>query len=231
MLNERMSRIILGVENNAGYERIKHAYKILLRKYHPDTAVIPNRYLLEKVIQAYNFLQGNKDDRTVISGKKTEARRENTQYKPGKKHDFSRDRENPKENKTGTILKDFDSIFINGAMPWDKIKAVNRLAGTGKKSSYFYLRQALHDKDKRVVHASVKAIGQLKIIQAANEFSAIFRNSDADTRSEILSAVNEIGLFRPFDDIIEAGLYDRDLKIRMQTISIYKNMLLKRNEK
>lgn len=229
MLDERTCRVILGVENDDGHDLIKHAYKTLLRKYHPDTAAVPNRYLLEKVMQAYKLLSIKKTEFSRLSAKK--YKKEASDSNSYSKNNFRGRKSSFTDSQTKTTLKDFDEIFISGQKSWDKLIAVSRLVSSGRKSSYFYLRQALHDKDKKVVHASIKAIGQLRIFQSASEFTALFRNSDLETRREILSAVNQIGVCGPFDDIIKAGLHDRDFNVRMQTLSIYKNMLLKRNEK
>ncbi|MBN1649355.1 MAG: J domain-containing protein [Spirochaetales bacterium] len=47
---------VLGLESTAGKNEIKRAYALLVRKYHPDTALVPNRFLLERVISAYHIL-------------------------------------------------------------------------------------------------------------------------------------------------------------------------------
>lgn len=59
-MNEQKAREILGVGNDESFDDIKHTYKKLIKKYHPDNMNFPpeeSRQKFEEVEEAYQFLK------------------------------------------------------------------------------------------------------------------------------------------------------------------------------
>ncbi len=191
---------VLGVGKNAPECDIKTAYRLFVKKYHPDISSDKRiGCLFSRITGAYDELMRLRRN-TLIE----------TRIKKTKTYGAVRQKKAVELSKMGKLLKDGRSSSI-------KKYAIAELSRSNMKIAYGYLKSGLYDKDKEVQKAAVGAIGKLKIYQSAGELGSLFLRSDRDLKIEILNAVGKMARHSAFNHIISSGLCNNDAEVRART--------------
>ncbi|MFP4636812.1 MAG: HEAT repeat domain-containing protein [Spirochaetaceae bacterium] len=187
---------VLEVEPGADFETVRASYRRLLKRYHPDSGgatADPGR--LDSVLEAFRRLSRSYD---VSFG----PRRHSSGEQPQSVFDL------------GQTLASAESVTT-------RTFAARSLGNLGKRSAYPYLRTGLKDPDRRVVIASLRAIGRLRVTHAVGDLSALFHGAEAEVRRVVMETVGEIGRLSVFRNLLLAGLEDADPAVRRRALRLY----------
>lgn len=193
---------ILGVKPGATHPELMHAYRVLVKKYHPDSASgNGSSSAFVRIVNAYQFLAGRKPaPRRAGTGARTTVR--------------------PKPRETGADIFTLGRQLLFDASPWTRAQAARNLAWSGKKSAYAFLRKAFWDNSEEVRIAAIRAVGSLRIRQSAGELASLFSKGSTPVRREVLAAVARIGTADGFRSIVVLGLRDADAAVRSAARSL-----------
>ena len=193
---------ILGVKPGATHSELMHAYRILAKIYHPDSASgNGSSSAFVRIVNAYQCLAGRKPS-------------------PHKTGTGARATVRPKPRENGTDLFTLGRTLLFDASSWTRAQAARNLAWTGKKSAYAFLRKAFWDKSDEVRIAAIRAVGSLRIRQSAGELASLFSKGSTAVRKEVLAAVARIGAGDGFRSIVVLGLRDADAAVRAAARSL-----------
>jgi hypothetical protein len=194
---------ILGVKPGAARAELMHAYRVLVKTYHPDSASgNGSASAFVRVVNAYQSLVGQRQP-----GVRSAAPRP-----AGSSRAAPRPR--PETRNEGTDIFAMGRTLLFGPEPSVRIRAARSLAATGKKSCYAFLRKAFWDKSELVRIAAVRAVGSLGIRQSGGELASLFSKGSAVVRVEVLAAVMKIGARDGFRSVVMLGLRDENTAVR-----------------
>jgi hypothetical protein len=209
---------ILGVAESAPESEIKRAYRRMVMQLHPDTGQRPDSLAFSRVVEAYRSISNFRTASRIID---FPPRRE----RYSSRTTAGRRKTEREENRRGKeSLHDIGTTLLYGKTPYLRSFAAMRLGNSGRRSSYVYLRQGLHDRDSQVVISSVKAIGKLKIDYAAPELTSLFFRGDNLVRIAILETIGVLEKSAGFRGIILSGMQDDSSVIRRRSLSLFKNL-------
>lgn len=182
---------VLGVSRFDDRKTIANAYRSLLKKYHPDTSLTPDREKLNEIIRAYEAVK----KRTI------------------KERGFD-----------SASLTELGRRYMQASGPAEKILTIHLLTLKGRVAAYRYIRRGLFDPDEKVVLASLRAVGFLKIHQASGDLDSLFRSRNLKVRESVLETIGRIGYNSGFRSILLAGSKDGERRIRRISSSILGEM-------
>ncbi len=124
---------------------------------------------------------------------------------------------------SGSIMDIFSlgRMLLMSPDPSVRASSARRMALTGQRSAYAFLRRALRDRDDEVIVAAVKAIGALGVRQSAADMLSLFVKGSQEVRMEIVSTAAVLGFPPEFDKIITLALHDADPEIRERAAALY----------
>jgi len=205
---------VLGLQPGVDDAEIRRAYRNLAKKYHPDLSGRNTSLMFERVTHAYKNLTVAENTSRVLQYPARET--------PRKQYNRP---EPPKDSVTG-----LGYILLSGASAAERVFAAKKLGNAGKKTAFVYLKRALYDSDPMVVRSSVQAIGRLKVSQSAGELSSAFSRGCADTRLEVLKAVEAIGVSGGFRNIVLQAMKDPSSLVRIKGIAMFAAEVNKRRQ-
>jgi hypothetical protein len=193
---------ILGVKPGATHSELMHAYRVLAKIYHPDSASgNGSSSAFVRIMNAYQSLAGRKSAPHMAgTGARTTVR--------------------PKPREAGTDIFALGRTLLFDTSPWARAQAARNLAWTGKKSAYAFLRKAFWDKSEEVRISAIRAVGSLCIRQSAGELASLFSKGSTAAKKEVLAAVARIGAADGFRSIVILGLRDTDAAVRAAARSL-----------
>jgi hypothetical protein len=195
---------VLGLRYGADEEEIRQAYRMLVKKYHPDLTRDPSSSeKLQKIISAYKDLS-IKDRKNIIEV----SVRENTARAAGRPSGIDE------------VLR-LGRKFSLSLLQRDKLDIISKLGASGQKAAYIYLKNAMTDDDEVIVKAAVRASAQLKVLQSAGDFIKLFHKGNSEIKKTVLDAVEAIGDFQNFSSLIMKGIEDRDFMVKSRAFNIY----------
>ncbi|MBN2051543.1 MAG: DnaJ domain-containing protein [Spirochaetales bacterium] len=196
---------VLGLKPGAAEEDIRRAYRNLAKKYHPDLSGYNTASLFDKVTHAYKNLTVSKPVSRVIPYPARQPFGKQPSRETRDDYDISR----------------LGGMLLYSGSSEQRAFAAKKLGNSGKKSAYVYLRKALSDKNSLVVRSSVEAIGKLRIQQSAGDLSCAFSHGEADTKLEILKALEAIGITGGFTNILLQAMRDPAPRVRRKGLSLF----------
>lgn len=193
---------ILGLDEDAGTEDLKAAFRFLSKKYHPDRTGDPSTGArFAKVARAYRILRPRLEKEALVAAT----------VRPSLVRD------------DGGDLFSLGAAATTAADPVARRRAVRLLGFSGKKAAWVFLRGALSDREPTVAAAALRAIADLSLFQASGEVAAIYARGNGGIRDLIMDVAEETGeaLFAKALDVAEG---DEDLPRRSRAISIRRNL-------
>jgi hypothetical protein len=201
---------VLKIPPSASYAEIQNSYRRLVKLYHPDlSGRSADGARLARVVDAFRTLQIARAPEKPEGGGPSA-------YAGGR------------GSGAGMSLSDLGRLAAHGGSPETRAFAVRRLANTGRRSVYGWIRPALFDPSPTVVGAAVEAIARLRVLQSAGELAVVFARGDESTRLRILDAVRKMSDLRPFRSMILSGMQDSDAEVRRMALRLFRRM--KRSE-
>jgi curved DNA-binding protein CbpA len=207
---------VLEVDPNADFDTIRESYRRLLKRYHPDSggrAADPAK--LDRVVEAFRRISSLRGAERRPRKQHT-ARRHATGTRPS-----ARRRDTRTNRDTGPDVFSLGGMLTGSPDARTRAFAARRLADSGRRSAYPYLRRGLSDENRQVVLACLEAIGRLKVAQSAGDLSAVFHSSDVRTRRAVIRTVAEIDRLELFRNLILAGLEDEDPAVRRDAVRLF----------
>lgn len=213
-MRERDCYRVLKLQPDASLSEIQSSYRRLVKLYHPDLTGRPRDGMkLAQVVDAFRTLQQAKPkDRATgpREGSPTTTR-----------HTGSG---------AGLSLSDLGRLVTGGGTPSTRAFAVLRLANSGRRSVYSWIRPALFDESPTVVEAAVDAVGSLGILQAGGELGAVFARGSGGMKLRVLDAVRQMSDLRPFRSIIIAGMQSDDADVRRLGLELFRRLKLRKTQ-
>jgi curved DNA-binding protein CbpA len=213
--------LVLGLPRGATVEEMKRAYRVLVKKHHPDFSGRTASSLdFSRVVQAYRAIM-IAERRKRNRFRPMTARGISTQG-PARPQPFGGPAGTHATTGAGThattgagthattgagthaafttvrFRQPPTDVFQMGHMllssrePALRAFAAGALGNSGRRTAYAFLRKALLDPEEAVVRTVVSAIGKLSILQSAGELAALYMRSGPAVRREILSCVRSI---------------------------------------
>jgi len=109
-------------------------------------------------------------------------------------------------------------VLSGSASDREKLKAIENLVALKRKSVYPYLKKGFYSSSEKIVSASIRAVGQLQIVQAGPELTSLMCSGSPVIRKAVLDSVSSFRNTAPFKGIVELGLTDRDAILRNQAL-------------
>ena len=212
-MTERDPYRVLGLRPGATAEEMKRAYRILAKKYHPDSSGKPASGMeFSKVVQAYRTLMIEERRRRVVAFPAA-ARRPSRPQPTGRwpsggapAKDRGHQSAAPSAGTMGfqssggaapplqpaTDVFKMGRLLLTARQPALRAFAARALGNCGRKTAYAFLRKALLDSEETVVRSVVSAIGKLSIMQSAGELAALYTRSGIVVRRDILLCIGSI---------------------------------------
>lgn len=204
-MRERDCYRILKLEPDASFREIQSSYRRLVKLYHPDVTGRPRDGVrLAQVVDAFRTLEQAKPDHT-------EPARSTRHAGSG----------------AGLSLSDLGRLVARGSTPSARAFAVLRLANSGRRSVYSWIRPALFDESQIVVEAAVDAVGRLGVLQAGGELGAVFARGSDGLKLRVLDTVRRMSDLRPFRSIIISGMQCDDLDVRRLGLELFRRLKLR----
>lgn len=225
-MRERDCYRILKVPPGASPSEVQASYRRLVKRYHPDlTGRAGDGVLLSRIIEAYRVLQ-----MTVPSSPEnaaTEKRSRSGRQGAGRARPATESRPETGDRtdvRGEPSLSELGRIAVSGRRPETRAFAVMRLANTGRRSAYAWIRAALFDDSEVVVSAAVDAVGNLGVLQAGGELAVVFARGEGALRRRVLDAVDRMSDIRPFRSVILSGMQDEDPEVRRVGLRLFRRL-------
>ncbi|MFW6216126.1 MAG: HEAT repeat domain-containing protein [Alkalispirochaetaceae bacterium] len=188
---------LLGLPDGATLEEVKHAYRRLALRCHPDRPG-GSEGAFARIESAYQQL-------CAAAG-------------------ATPPREGPVEQLTLTDIQRLGRQLRESPSESVRLFACKSLANAGRRSAYAYIREALYDDSPRVVLAAVEAVGSLGIRHAYGELGALYSRGSVEVRVAVLSAIEKSSAFEQFRSVVLQALDDPDGEVRRRGISCFARM-------
>ena len=191
---------ILKVPSSASFAEVQRSYRRLVKLYHPDLSGRQrDGKQLSLIVEAFRAIQDTRADQAV----KTVPIRQSG-------------------SGSGATLTDLGRLVTTGRSASTRAFAVMRLANTGRRSAYSWVRRGLFDSSRVVVEAAVDAVGRLGILQAGGELALVFARGDSALRFRILDVVSRMSDLRPYRSVIVSGMQDPDPDVRRMGLRMFR---------
>ena len=189
---------VLGLPKGASHDEVKQAYRRLALKYHPDRPGGSSE-TFERIEEAYAALC-----RVVAPRPATgEAR---------------------PERSTLDEIQSLGGRLLESDDPNERLFACRKLANSGRRSAYAYLRQALYDGNEEVALSAVEAVKNLGIRQAYGDLGTIYTHGSVRLRRSVVAAIEESSSLDRFRSVVLQALEDTDPEVRRRGLSCFARM-------
>lgn len=202
-MNRLESYKILGLSPLAPTSEIKSAFRKMAKMYHPDSSGNQRgKEQFNRILTAYETLSANPP--RVVNFPKRESR----QWGENKEESYN--------------IFNLGKMAVQSKNIQLRVFAVKKLGNSRQKSAYAFLRKALFDPQEEVVLAAVAAIGNLKVLQAAGDLSAVFSRGSGKVKLEVLKTVGKISSRgSTYTNILLLAMTDGDLSIRSTALHLF----------
>jgi HEAT repeat protein len=208
MVSEAEQYRVLRVRPGATHQELVHAYRVLAKAYHPDSAGgTGNAADFIRVSHAYHTLMRRHALPSPM------AMRPRPPVWPSPKA--------PEPLRCGTDIFSLGRTLLFAAHHSERARAARDLGWTGKTAAFSFLRKAFLDDNEKVRIAAVRAAGSLKVLHAGRDLALLYSRSGAAVRREVLAAFMRIGAADGASAIVSLGLRDPDPTVRLAARSAW----------
>ena len=202
MNNETVMRKVLGVAADADVRAIKAAFRKKIKLLHPDRCKnMDTTIAVGRLMDAYTGLM--------------DSCRQSAQP--------SKPQEDEYVCQSMADLFAIGEIAIKSQDACERAAAVVALGKSGRRAAFTYIKQTLYDKSPTVVQASVLAVGQLRLRQAAGDLAAVYERGDSIVRLKVLQTCGMTGYVAGYAAIMEVALEDSNPLVKAEAVRLQRH--------